>query len=117
MSASLLKGVVEYLTPVLHSSAYASTGVLTPAEFTSSGDQLVHSSRHVGVGGRAGGHGQGLPAARQAVPHHTQRPLHVQSERIRHAGDPHTHLTPPHLTSLSSSTPAATLLLVEAGGL
>ena len=45
MSASLLKGVVEYLTPVLHSSAYASTGVLTPAEFTSSGDQLVHSSR------------------------------------------------------------------------
>ena len=45
MSASLLKGVVDYLTPVLVSSAFVSSGVLTPEEFTSSGSQLVHSCR------------------------------------------------------------------------
>ena len=41
----MLKGVADYLTPVLQSSQFASTGVLTPEEFTSSGDQLVHVVR------------------------------------------------------------------------
>ena len=41
----MLKGVADYLTPVLHSSQFISTGVLTPEEFTSSGDQLVHTVR------------------------------------------------------------------------
>ena len=45
MSLSMLKGVADYLTPVLHSSQFSSTGVLTPEEFTSSGDQLVHAVR------------------------------------------------------------------------
>lgn len=45
MSLSLLKDVADYLTPVLSSSHFSSSGVLTPDEFTSSGDQLVHACR------------------------------------------------------------------------
>jgi hypothetical protein len=45
MSLSLLKDVADYLTPVLHSSQFSLSGVLTPDEFTSSGDQLVHACR------------------------------------------------------------------------
>ena len=45
MSLSMLKDVADYLTPVLQSSQFSSTGVLTPDEFTLSGDQLVHSCR------------------------------------------------------------------------
>lgn len=43
--ASLLKNVADYLTPVLSSSQFAASGVLTPAEFELSGDQLVHTVR------------------------------------------------------------------------
>ena len=42
---SLLKNVADYLTPVLSSSQFAASGVLTPVEFESSGDQLVYSVR------------------------------------------------------------------------
>ena len=42
---SLLKNVADYLTPVLSSSQFAASGVLTPAEFELSGDQLVYSVR------------------------------------------------------------------------
>ena len=42
---SLLKNMADYLTPVLSSSQFAATGVLTPAEFELSGDQLTHSVR------------------------------------------------------------------------
>ena len=41
----MLKDVAEYLTPVLHSSQFASSGVLTPDEFVASGEQLVHACR------------------------------------------------------------------------
>ena len=42
---SLLKNVADYLTPVLSSSQFTASGVLTPAEFEQSGDQLVYSVR------------------------------------------------------------------------
>ena len=42
---SLLKNVADYLTPVLSSSQFSASGVLTPAEFELSGDQLVYSVR------------------------------------------------------------------------
>ena len=42
---SLLKNVADYLTPVLSSSQFAASGVLTPSEFELSGDQLVYSVR------------------------------------------------------------------------
>jgi len=41
----MLKGVADYFTPVLSSSQFSSTGVLTPDEFEASGDQLVYSVR------------------------------------------------------------------------
>jgi hypothetical protein len=45
MSFSLFKDVADFLTPVLTSSQFSSSGALTPAEFVLSGDQLVHACR------------------------------------------------------------------------
>lgn len=39
--ASFLRGVREYITPVLQQSAFRERGVLTPQEFVAAGDQLV----------------------------------------------------------------------------
>ena len=50
---------------------------------------------HVAVGGGQGGQPEGLPPPLQAVPHHTQRALHVQGQRLlRHAGPPPLLLSP-----------------------
>jgi len=39
----LFKKAREYLTPVLQESAFITRGMLTPEEFITAGDQLVHT--------------------------------------------------------------------------
>ena len=62
----MLKDVADFLTPVLQSSHFSTQGVLTPDEFVSSGEQLVHSCRTwQWEGGKAGTQKAYLPPQKQ----------------------------------------------------
>ena len=72
MSLSMLKDVADFLTPVLQSSHFSTQGVLTPDEFVSSGEQLVHSCRTwQWEGGKAGTQKAYLPLRSSSSSHAT----------------------------------------------